>query len=356
VRIGRVIAKLEPGGAQLSLLRVARELRAHGVETRLLAGWATPEGVALARDHGFEPEVWNEGGNLQWVPDPRFPVWLAPRLEGVDLVHAHMFGGWWAAARAVANGTPLVASEHNAYRWPDGPHGAAMLAALQRVDVFYAHGPEARATVLAYGLPPERVRDGVSPVQGTDALPLPGLPEPRIVFAGRLAPDKGPDVLVEALGLLRDPPATLVVGDGRLRPALEQRVDELGLSDRVHFLGWVGDPGPYIAGSAVLAMPSREEAVSQTAMIGLALGVPVIGTEVDGFPATIGAGRGILVPPDDPAAFARALDGVLSGAVPRPRPLREIAERHAPARVAALYESTYRALAAAASAGARAVS
>src|SRR5436305_14389640 len=35
-----------------------------------------------------------EGGNLQWVPEPRFAAWLAPRLAAADLVHAHMFGAW----------------------------------------------------------------------------------------------------------------------------------------------------------------------------------------------------------------------------------------------------------------------
>jgi glycosyltransferase involved in cell wall biosynthesis len=312
--------------------------------------------VALAREHGFEPEVWGEGGDLQWVPDPRFAEWLRPRLETAAVVHAHMFGGWWAAARVVADGRPLVASEHNAYSWPRRARVAEMCAALPRVDVFFAHGPDARATVLAQGLPPERMREGISPVLGTDARPLPGLPEPRIVFAGRLAPDKGPDVLVEALGRLADPPPTLVVGDGRLRPVLERRVAQLGLADRVRFVGWVPDPGPYIAGATVLAMPSREEAVSQTALLGLALGVPVIGTTVDGFPDTLADGRGILVAPEDAAALADALRRVLSGAVPRPRPRREIAERHAPARVAATYESTYRAVVAASVAAARTAS
>jgi glycosyltransferase involved in cell wall biosynthesis len=70
----------------------------------------------------------------------------------------------------------------------------------------------------------------------------------------------------------------------------------------------------------------------------------VIGTEVDGFPATLGGGRGILVPPEDPQALAAALVGVLHDELPRPRPLRGLAERYAPARVAAIYERTYRGL------------
>jgi glycosyltransferase involved in cell wall biosynthesis len=191
---------------------------------------------------------------------------------------------------------------------------------------------------------------------GTQARPAPGLPSPRIVFTGRLDPDKGPDILVEALGLLRDPPATLILGDGRLRGPLERRVRELGLANRVRFPGWVADPGPYIAGATVLAIPSRDEAFSQTAIIGLAHGVPVIGTDVDGFPATLAGGRGILVPPEDPHALAAALERVLHDELPRPQPLPSLAERHAPARVAAIYENTYRGLTAPEAVRAQAVS
>jgi glycosyltransferase involved in cell wall biosynthesis len=354
--VARVVAKLEPGGAQLSMLRVMRELSDHGVASVLYCGWATPAGIELARRCGAEPEVWGEGGNLQWVPEPRFAEWLRPRVAGVDLVHAHMFGAWWAAARAVPAGIPLVASEHNQYLWPAEPRSAEMREALGRVDVFFAHGPSARATVVAHGLPLERVREGISPVLGTRARAAPGLPSPRIVFAGRLDPDKGPDILVEALGRLRDPPPTLILGDGRLRDPLQRRVRELGLASRVSFRGWVADPGPYIAGASVLAIPSRDEAFSQTAIIGLAHGVPVIGTDVDGFPATLGGGRGILVAPEDPDALAGALEAVLRGERPRPRALRSLADRYAPARVAAIYERTYRGLVAPEAVAGRAVS
>ena len=202
-----------------------------------------------------------------------------------------------------------MASEHNQYLWPDRPYGDEMRDGLDRVDVFFAHGPGARATVLAHGLPLERIREGISPVVGTQDRPRAGLPSPRIVFAGRLHADKGPDILLAALGLLRAPPATLILGEGRLRPILEEQVRELGLGTRVRFLGWVPDPGAYIAGATVLAIPSRDESFSQTAIIGLAHGVPVIGTDVDGFPATLGDDRGIIVPPDDPQALAAALRG-----------------------------------------------
>ena len=139
------------------------ELRGHGIASVLYCGWATPAGIELARRYGTEPEVWGEGGNLQWVPEPRFAAWLDPRLAAADLVHAHMFGAWWAAGRAAPTGIPLVVSEHNQYLWPDRPRSAEMREALGRVDVFFAHGPSARATVIAHGLPLERVRRGSLP-------------------------------------------------------------------------------------------------------------------------------------------------------------------------------------------------
>jgi glycosyltransferase involved in cell wall biosynthesis len=336
------MAKLEPGGAQLSMLRVMAELRGRGIASELLCGWASADGIELARRHGVEPAIWGGGGNLQWTPDPAFAAWLEPRLAHSDLVHAHMFGAWWAAAHAAPSGTPLVASEHNQYLWPDRPYDAEMRDGLDRVDVFFAHGPNARATVLEHGLALDRLRTGISPVVGTQDTPLPGLDTPRIVFAGRLHADKGPDILIAALGRLDDPPPTLILGEGHLRPILEDQVRELGLEAKVRFLGWVPNPGSYIAGASVLAIPSRDESFSQTAIIGLAHGVPVIGTDVDGFPETLGDGRGLIVPPENPNALAVALEVVLNEELPRPRPRREFTDAYEPGRVGDVYEATYR--------------
>ncbi|HEX2411147.1 MAG TPA: hypothetical protein VHJ39_08270 [Solirubrobacteraceae bacterium] len=54
MRVARVIAVLEPGGAQLGALRLSLALRGHGIESRWLAGHATREGLALFRTHGVD--------------------------------------------------------------------------------------------------------------------------------------------------------------------------------------------------------------------------------------------------------------------------------------------------------------
>lgn len=311
--ISRVVAKLEPGGAQLSLLRVAQALATRGHQTRLLVGTATGAGIALARAHGFEPEVLGSEANLQWTADPAFAAWLEPRLVGADVVHAHMFGAWWATGHAIGPGVPFMASEHNDLVWPGRPQGEAMAEVGGRVDRFYAHSPGARAAVVRAGVPEERVVRGISPVVGFDAREKAGLPSPRIVFSGRLHPDKGPDVLVEAIVRMDDPPPVLILGAGVLEPMLRARIAEAGLERVVRLCGWTADPGSWVAGASVQVCPSRDEAFSQAAVLAMGLGVPVIGTRVDGFPETLASRRGVIVEPGDPAALAAALEDVLNG-------------------------------------------
>src|SRR5918996_350087 len=65
MRVARVIAVLEPGGAQLGALRLSLALRAHGIESRWLAGHATREGIALFRTAGVNVEVLGGGPALQ---------------------------------------------------------------------------------------------------------------------------------------------------------------------------------------------------------------------------------------------------------------------------------------------------
>ncbi|MGH2939962.1 MAG: glycosyltransferase [Solirubrobacterales bacterium] len=341
--ITRVVSKLELGGAQLSLLRVARALTRGGHRTRLLAGSSTPAGLDLARSHGFEAEVFGSALDLQWSCDPEFAAWLEPRLEDADLVHAHMLGAWWAAATGIPAETPLVASEHNSYDWWGETPWAAMAEAAGRVDRFYAHGPGARAGAARAGIPEGRIRRGISPVVGRDARPRTGFPVPRIVFTGRLSPDKGPDLLIDAIARMAAPPPVLIVGAGVMLEGLEQQVARLGLESAVSFCGWVDDPGSWVAGARIQVCPSRDEAFSQTAVLAMGLGVPVVGTDVDGFPETLAEGRGIIVPSEDPEALAFALERVLAGRLRTDTAAARVwARQFDTGSVAAVYERAYR--------------
>ena len=354
VQVVRAIGMLEPGGAQLSALRLSRALRAYGIDTRVLAGDATPAGLDLARAHGFEVEHFAEVRGLQWEPCDEFAAWLHERCAGADLVHGHMFGAWWAAAVGAPRDVPVVASEHNAMCWPRTPHDDDAAKAARRLGCFFGHGPETRAWAARIGVPGDRIVAGESAIEGLDGRPQADLPAPRITFAGRFAPDKGPDVLVEALGMLADPPATFLLGDGEMRAALEHQVAGLGLEDVVRFSGWQAQPERFIAGAAVHVVPSRQDAWSQSAVLAMGLGVPVVATAVEGLPDTLGAGRGVLVAPEEPRALAAAIGAVLAGLCESDlAAARAYAQRFTPERIASRYASVYRALAGADSAAVR---
>jgi glycosyltransferase involved in cell wall biosynthesis len=345
VRINRVIGVLEPGGAQLSMLRLARAQAVFGVETRLLAGDATPQGVALAEQFGFEPDVLQMHTEIghsrrQWTPDPVFAHWLAERMTAVDLVHAHMFGAWWAATRSAPMRVPVIASEHNGLTWPLGDFGHSAALAGSRVDRFFSHGPGAQADVGRLGVEAAKLLTGKSAISSHNT-PRPGLASPRLTFTGRLREDKGPDLLLHALAAMHDPPTTYVVGDGPMSQTLRRLVDRLGLRRVVQFTGWSYEPARYVAGAAVHVVPSREEAWSQSAVTALALGVPVVACLVDGLPTTLAERRGLLVSPQ-PEALAAAIQTVLDGdADIDTAEGRRYASSFQPAQIASEYFAVY---------------
>ena len=148
MRIVRTLGTLELGGAQLSALRLSAAVRRHGMATMLLAGDATASGLEVAARYGLPADAYRMRdrqmlASLQWTPSPGFARWLRPRFGATGLVHAHMVGGWRAAARALPPDVPLVASEHNEMCWPGRDHAAGR-AAARRVDMFFAHGPHQR--------------------------------------------------------------------------------------------------------------------------------------------------------------------------------------------------------------------
>lgn len=348
--IARVIARLELGGTQLGALRLSETLRSRGVETRLLAGAATPECRALFERAGIEVEVWPDAEeDMQYACSRAFAQWLRPRIAEADLAHGHMFGGWWALTEA-ADDLPVAASEHNALQWPTEPRIGEMRTALRRVDAFFAHGPATRDTVRRLGLPPARLHAGRSPVErllppSRPPAALDELPHPRVLFAGRLHREKGPDLLLEAIARLSPPPACVLLGVGPEEDALRRRARELAIDEVVRLPGWQDRMDPWLAYADLLVVPSRYESWSQAAVTAMAHGVPVVATNVEGLPLTLADGRGVLVRPEDPDALAGAIADVLSGRrVPDLDAAKRYAARYMATKVAAYYLAIYRGL------------
>lgn len=177
--------------------------------------------------------------------------------------------------------------------------------------------------------------------------PAEGGSEP-LLFVGRLRLRKGVEVLLEALAELREwmpSPPLWIAGDGEHRAALEARVRELGLGNRVRFLGRCSpEEVRTLLGEAwAMVVPSIYEGMPLVVLEAMEAGTAVVASAVSGIPEVVVDGEtGWLVPPEDPAALARALAEVVAdpsearrrGAAGR----RRLDERYRPEHAAARWE------------------
>jgi glycosyltransferase involved in cell wall biosynthesis len=136
--------------------------------------------------------------------------------------------------------------------------------------------------------------------------------EPRLLYVGRLAEEKGADVAIDSFALLKQrvPSARLTVaGEGPLRSDLEQRARALGIRDAIDFIGWViPDRVMSLMGDhAAVIVPSRQDSFPLVALEAGAMARPVIASRVGGLPEIIEQHRtGVLVECGDRAGFADA--------------------------------------------------
>ena len=134
---------------------------------------------------------------------------------------------------------------------------------------------------------------------------------PLLCAIARLAPEKNLQLLLEAFRRVRAvQPATLIIlGDGPERAALEARIAEWGLSDAVRLLGHQDHVYPYLRRADVFIHTCQFEGFGYTVLEALACGVAVVATDCPYGPREILGDNqyGLLTPPDDPDALAKAI-------------------------------------------------
>lgn len=251
-----------------------------------------------------------------------------------DVIHAHMLvpDGWAAACVGAEMEVPVVATAHRAdvldvpARGPRSRERvAAAVDAIDQVCAVSATIGDAAAALGRPRRPVQVVPNGAdtrvfAPRPASEARARLGLPDdgPIVSYVGKLVPRKGVDTLVEAIGLLaRRPtgaPLLVAAGIGEERPALERRAAELGVADRVRFVGKVDhdEVGWWMAAGDLFVLPSLSEGLPTVVCEAMNVGRPVVATAVDGTPEIVREGRtGLLVPPSDAPALADALGRVL---------------------------------------------
>lgn len=162
-------------------------------------------------------------------------------------------------------------------------------------------------------------------LEDAPALPRDSFDTPagaRIVLClARFHPKKGLDTLLDSIAALPASVHLWLAGAGELESSLRSQAAQLGIADRVHFLGWRTDRGAMLRACDVLAVPSRYEPFGTVVIEGWAAHRPVVAAAATGPAATIADGEtGLVVAIDDAPALAAALrrvlyDAALAGAL-----------------------------------------
>jgi glycosyltransferase involved in cell wall biosynthesis len=321
----RVVLALEssgPGGAEQMLLHLAAALRRAGeipILATLRPGWMTERAAAAGIPCWIVPQ--RAGLDLAWIV--RFARRL--RRERVAVLHTHEFAmNIFGGVAALLARVPALSTLHGRHWVTARPRRARAYRWLHRLGIPVVAVADDLADFLAAGLGLARGEIEVVP----NGIPVPALPGPAeraarrqaarealgvpaggrlAVCVGNLYPVKDHATLLRALPAL--PGLRLAIaGRGPEERPLRALATGLGVAERVHLLGLRDDVERVLAAADVFVHPSRSEGLSLAILEAMAAALPVVATAVGGTTHAVEDGAtGLLVPPGDPGALARAL-------------------------------------------------
>jgi glycosyltransferase involved in cell wall biosynthesis len=326
-----VVNQLAPiGGAEVQLIHLANGLAGHGHEVTICSidhAWVKPGTLA--------PEV--ESVELH-ASDRYRRIAALPRLARLarraEVVQCTMWDpSLWGRLAALAARRPMIVADHATDRsvqiTASGAPRARWIAAHNRLldpftyatvacagsqlPVLLGEGVAAEKLVhVPNGIPLERTRADAAAAPDRERLGLP--PRGRLVIqVGLFRPEKNQLGALEAFRAVREraPDAHLVfVGNGPTLAGVQRRAEELGAGEWAHFLGHRSDVPALLSKAELMLLPSVSDAMPMTVIESMALGVPVVATDVGDVAATLGDG-GLCVPVGDPDALAEACLRVL---------------------------------------------
>ena len=332
-RVALTLPSLAGGGAQRISLDLARGLLDRSVEVDLVV--VRDEGPLRSSVPPGTDVVILGGGRVSRAV-PRLARYLRSRRpDAVVSAISHMNLCALLAARLVRPRVPVVVTHHNqltvaarhaahrkdrailrlvgiGYPWAD-----AVVAVSEGVaaDLVSSARLPRRSIEVVYN-PVDFERVATAAAAAVQHPWLAAKSGPVLVAAGRLTGQKDFATLLRAVTLLPRDVRLVVLGEGDLRPRLEQLARDLGVSDRVDLPGFVANPYPCYRAADAFVLSSLWEGLPTVLVEALFLGVPIVSTDCPSGPAEIldGGRLGRLVPPGDPEALAAAITTTLAEA------------------------------------------
>jgi L-malate glycosyltransferase len=317
------------GGTEAQAQLLAELLQARGHHVEILAprmDRSRPEreeirGVPVRRMN--YPHIRIAGGLLLLM---RFAWWLYRHRANYDAVHIHMARNLAAGAGMVQPylGIPVMVKISGAWEFDGGvldpalrrhPLMAFLNRCIRRLAFVQAISRQTADRLRLAGYEESRIKTIPNAVHVAlyDAerrrSPV-KVQELRVIYVGRLQPVKGVRVLVEAWPQVRASTGArlLLVGDGPLRPELERRAAELGISDSVEFTGRSNSVPQLLQSADIYVQPSEQEGLPNSVLEAMSAGLPIVATNVGGNVDLVDDGvNGFLVPPSDPLALAAGI-------------------------------------------------
>jgi glycosyltransferase involved in cell wall biosynthesis len=318
-----------PGGAETVVLNLVRRLDPERFRSVVLlppGPWLNPR----LRELGI-PVV--EVGWKTWY-DPRGPITMVQTIlkHGVDLIHSHLPGqNFYSCIAGTLTRRKTLVTYHGPVelRQEESAKGKARLWFVRRMadrtivvcrmvkEILAERGfREDRISVIYNGIDPAPY---ASPSEGTLRASLRLAPDVKLVgMIANVRQSKGYDVLVRAAAEVcgRFPSARFVaVGDvdeGLARP-IRQLVADLSLDDKFVFAGFRADVPQVLSELDVFVLSSTSEGMPLAILEAMAGRKAIVATRCGGIPEVLEDGQsGLLVPPSDPAALARAIGDLLS--------------------------------------------
>jgi glycosyltransferase involved in cell wall biosynthesis len=312
VRIGLVIGQLTYGGAESQVYELARRLaERHHVVVYCLSSATTPYGDRLI-DAGIRVRMMPSRGRFDLTRVVSLANWL--RRDRIDIAHAFLFiaSAYAYLATRLARRVRLVASARNCKLEPHPLRRTVMRRAFRLSDAVVCNSQEAADfAVEHYAARRGNVRVVYN---GVDAERFTGSREAhngiRIGTIGRVEVQKNLAMFLRAAAAVSStrPDAKFVVaGDGSLRAEMTRVSNELGLADKVEFLGPVRDVPALLASLDQFWLTSDWEGTPNVVLEAMAAGLPVIATAVGGTPEVIDDGKtGVLIAATDVGALVAA--------------------------------------------------
>ena len=278
--------------------------------------------VAIASAGGdFEPMLRDYGVTLFPLDQRRTPLGIGRAAINFrrivanfdpDIVHAQMMtGAVLARALRLRSRYQLVTTVHNEFQRSAIAMGVGDLVTTPSGEVAKAMArrgiPAAKLRVVSIG-----ALDGPRRRRPADVAPA-DIEHPAIVTVAGLFVRKGIDVLIAAFERTKHPSAHLyIVGNGPDRAAFEAQARASDAAARIHFTGFEPRPERYMRAAEIFVLASRKEPSGTVLCEAREAGCAIVASDVGGIPGTLDDGAaGILVPPGDVPALARALDELL---------------------------------------------